>query len=163
VEASTLAVRRLSRAIAELATAATRGMSRAFDINRVGLLRLAVERGPITPGEAAAELDLPASSVTRHAQALAEAGQVAIGRNPGDARSALISATDRGRAELEALDGAGAQVFGGVVEGWSEEDVEALARLAERLAADWAARGAQARRRRRIVSRWQRTEKEEQA
>jgi DNA-binding MarR family transcriptional regulator len=141
------------RAVTSLATAATRGMARAFDVNRVGLLRLVAERGAVTPGEAAAVLDLPASSVTRHAQALADAGQVRMERNPADARSCLLRPTESGRAELAALDDAGFAVFDGVVAGWSDADIRAMTRLADRLNADWAAQGAGQQRRVRDTSR----------
>jgi DNA-binding MarR family transcriptional regulator len=141
------------RAVTSLATAATRGMARAFDVNRVGLLRIVVERGAIMPGEAAAILDLPASSVTRHAQALADAGQVRMERNPADARSCLLRPTGAGRAELDALDEAGAEVFAGVVADWSDADIRAMTRLAERLNASWATQGARHQRRVRETSR----------
>lgn len=151
-------IRRLSQAVVALTRAATRGMSRAFDVNRVGLLGLAVTRGEVTPSEAAAELDLPASSITRHAQALEDAGQVTVVRNPHDARSCLIRPTEAGVVEMRAIQEVGLEVFRGVVGGWTTEEVRTMAALTERLTAAWAAHGPvqQARvRRTRPVSRWQ--------
>ena len=136
-------------------------MARSFDVNRVALLRLAVTGPGITPGAAARELGLPASSITRHAQALEEAGQVILRRNPRDARSAVIEPTDAGTAELAALDAVGAEIFAGVVAGWSPEEIDQLSALLERLAAAWAQRGAKEKRQRRQVSRWQRDESPE--
>jgi DNA-binding MarR family transcriptional regulator len=158
VETTKRDLERLSRAVAVLAASATRGMSRAFDVNRVGVLRLAVGRGQVTPSEAAGELDLPPSSVTRHVQALEAAGHVAVTRSPDDARSCLVRPTGAGRAEVQAIERAGLEVFAGVVADWAPEDVRTLATLTERLTADWSARGPaqQARvRRTRPVARWQ--------
>ena len=158
MEATNNDIRRLTQAVTVLATAATRGMARAFDVNRVGVLRLAVARGQVTPGEAAAELDLPPSSITRHVQALKKAGHVTVSRSPHDARSCLVRPTGPGRAELEAIEQAGLAVFAGVVADWTAEEVRTMAALAERLTAAWAARGPaqQARvRRTRPVARWQ--------
>jgi DNA-binding MarR family transcriptional regulator len=158
VEANTGDIRRLSQAVTALTTAAARGMSRAFDVHRVGVLGLAVTRGEVTPSEAAAELDLPASSITRHTQALEDAGQVTVVRNPHDARSCLIRPTAAGVAELRGIEEAGLEVFRGVVGDWTAEEVRTMAALTERLTAAWATHGRaqQARvRRTRPVSRWQ--------
>src|SRR4029453_14643392 len=113
VEANKGDIRRLSQAVTALTTAAARGMSRAFDAPRVGVLGLAVPRGEVTPSEAAAELDLPASSITRHTQALEDAGQVTVVRNPHDARSCLIRPTAAGVAELWGIEEAGVEGFRG--------------------------------------------------
>jgi DNA-binding MarR family transcriptional regulator len=155
VEANIDPVRRLARAVTTLVTDASRGMSRAFDVNRVGVLGLAVEHPGITPGELAQRLHLPASSVTRHAQALEAAGHLALRRSQRDGRSANVEATAAGIAELAALQEVGAEVFGSVVADWSTEDVERLAELLERLVAAWQQRGDGTLRHRRRVSRWQ--------
>src|SRR4029453_2846489 len=49
VEANKGDIRRLSQAVTALTTAAARGMSRAFDVHRVGALGLAATRGGGTP------------------------------------------------------------------------------------------------------------------
>jgi DNA-binding MarR family transcriptional regulator len=151
-------VRRLNAAVVRLVADAGRGLSRAFDVNRVALLRVVAADGPLTPGAAAERLRLPASSVTRHAQALADAGHLVMEPNPHDARSALLHATDSGTAELAALADIGAEVFGGVVADWSEEDIAALAVLTERLVAAWEQHGPQQQARTRAHgrrARWQ--------
>jgi DNA-binding MarR family transcriptional regulator len=150
-------VRRLSAAVTRLVADANRGMSRAFDVNRVALLGV-VTAGPITPGAAASRLGLPASSVTRHAQALADAGHLVMEPNPQDARSCLLRLTKAGAAELGALTDVGAQVFGGVVADWTDDDIATLAVLVERLTAAWEQHGVQQQVRARSAgrrSRWQ--------
>jgi hypothetical protein len=89
---------------------------------------------------------------------LEAAGQVTVSRSPHDARSCLVRPTESGRAEVEAIEQAGLEVFAGVVADWAPEGVRTLAALTERLTADWSARGPvqQARvRRTRPVARWQ--------
>jgi DNA-binding MarR family transcriptional regulator len=148
-------VARLTRAVAALVADASRGMARSFDVNRVALLRLAIAEPGITPTEAGRRLHLPPSSVTRHAQALEEAGHVVLRRNPRDRRSAAMQATDAGIKELAALDNVGEEIFAGVVADWSTEDIEQLAALIEKLTAAWARHGERHKRHRRRVSRWQ--------
>jgi DNA-binding MarR family transcriptional regulator len=135
------AVRRLATAVTRLVADAGRGMNRAFDVNRVALLGVVAADGPIAPGGAAARLRLPASSVTRHAQALADAGHLTMAANPRDARSCLLQITDAGRAELATIADIGADVFGGVIADWPDQDVAALTALVERLTTAWERHG----------------------
>jgi DNA-binding MarR family transcriptional regulator len=151
-------VRRLSAAVTRLVADANRGMRRAFDVDRVALLGLVAADGPITPGVVAARLGLPASSVTRRAQALADAGHLVMDANPSDARSCLLRITDAGETELDSIADVGAEVFGNVIADWSDADVVALTALVERLVAAWEQRGSQQQARARTAgrrARWQ--------
>lgn len=155
VETSNRRVGRLARAVVALVADASRGMTQSLDVNRVALLRLATAEPGITPTEAGRRLHLPSSSVTRHAQALEEAGHVVLRRNPQDRRSAVMQATDAGIKELAALDEVGVEIFAGVVADWSTEDIEQLATLIEKLTGAWARHGERNKHHRRRVSRWQ--------
>lgn len=155
VETPNSRVGRLARAVLALVADASRGMAQSLDVNRVALLRLAITEPGITPTEAGRRLHLPPSSVTRHAQALEEAGHLLLRRNPQDRRSAVMQATDAGIKELAALDEVGMEIFASVVADWSAEDIEQLAALIEKLTAAWAERGERHKRQRRLVSRWQ--------
>jgi DNA-binding MarR family transcriptional regulator len=148
-------VRDLSRATFELVADAQRGMARSFDVPRVGVLR-SVADGRLRPSEIGERLDMAPSSVTRHVQALEDAGQVGVEPDPDDARTCLIQATPAGLDELDQLERAGLVAFEQVVRDWNDEDLQTLTRLLRRLTADWAERGATARRQPRAgsVPRW---------
>ncbi|MCP3804770.1 MarR family transcriptional regulator [Allokutzneria sp. A3M-2-11 16] len=118
-----------------------RGTSRVYDPVRVGVLRIAAERGKVRPGEVAEALDVLPSSVTRHVQVLAEQGFLAVTTDPSDRRASLVEATDAGRDQVRQFVQAGVDVFGAVVADWSAEDLRTLNGLLERLLADWAEKG----------------------
>jgi DNA-binding MarR family transcriptional regulator len=138
-------VRELNRATFVLVSEAQRGMARAFDAPRVGVLRVVAD-GPLRPSEIGERLDMAPSSVTRHMQALEDAGHVAVEVDPADARTCLIQATDDGIEELDRLEQLGLAAFEQVVAEWDAEDLATLTRLLRRLTDDWAERGAAARR-----------------
>ncbi|MEV6427665.1 MarR family transcriptional regulator [Nocardia sp. NPDC051463] len=139
--------------IAELARTTTRfsdamrtGMAKAFDPVRVGVLQLAVEHGPLRPGEVAERLSALPSSITRHVKALTDAGLVRTRVDAEDRRAVLLEATDSGRAELRRFLDVGTQVFGAVVADWPAADVVALTALLDRLIESWAGHGTQQQR-----------------
>ncbi|WP_285660731.1 MarR family winged helix-turn-helix transcriptional regulator [Actinorhabdospora filicis] len=134
---------RLSETVTRVLDAARRGQARAFDPVRVGVLTVAADRGPLRAGAIAEELDVLPSSVTRHVQALQDAGLVATRTDPADKRASLIEATEAGREQAARFREAGAEVFHGVIADWPAQDVVRLTELLERLIASWAAKGAQ--------------------
>ncbi|HYQ70113.1 MarR family winged helix-turn-helix transcriptional regulator [Actinophytocola sp.] len=138
-------VRELSRATFVLVSEAQRGMARAFDAPRVGVLRVVAD-GPQRPSEIGERLDMAPSSVTRHVQALEDAGHVTVEADPFDARTCLVDATPDGREELHRLEQLGLAAFEQVVADWDVDDLAALTRLLGRLTEDWAERGTAARR-----------------
>jgi DNA-binding MarR family transcriptional regulator len=140
-------VRRLLREVEGLTGEAQRGIARNVDVPRVSVLGLVARSGPVRPGDVARGLAMAASSVTRHVQALEDAGQLSVRPDPHDARTCLLEVTAAGRAELDGLESAGARTFAAVVEDWTDDDVAALAALIDRLRRDWAAREETARRR----------------
>ncbi|TCO57313.1 MarR family winged helix-turn-helix transcriptional regulator [Actinocrispum wychmicini] len=142
----TESVRDVARATFRLVTEAQQGMSRSFDAARVGVLQVVAARGPVRPGAIGEQLDMAPSSVTRHVQALEDAGQVSVAADPADARTCLITTTPAGLTELDRLEAAGLAVFADVVADWSEADLRTLVRLMRRLTDDWAARGPAAKR-----------------
>ena len=121
-------------------------MEQVFDPTRVGVLRLAVEGGPIRPTELARELGVNPSSITRQVQAMHALGHVKVSADPNDGRAFLVEATKRGRAELRSFDAVGLEVFAAVVEEWSEEDLPLLATLLDRMVETWASRAEDKRR-----------------
>jgi DNA-binding MarR family transcriptional regulator len=140
-------VRRLVGQVEGLVGEAQRGIARNTDAPRVAVLGVVAGEGPVRPGAVARRLDMAPSSVTRHVQALEDAGQLSVRPDPDDARTCLLELTPAGRAELDELAQVGAQTFAAVVEDWPDDDLEALARLIGRLRRDWAEREETARRR----------------
>jgi DNA-binding MarR family transcriptional regulator len=141
----TNAVRDLNRATFVLVSEAARGMAKAFDAPRVGVLRVVAD-APLRPSEIGERLDLAPSTVTRHVQALEDAGHVTVEEDPFDARTCLVEATADGVEELTRLEQLGLAAFEQVVAEWDVEDLATLTRLLHRLTEDWAERGSAARR-----------------
>jgi DNA-binding MarR family transcriptional regulator len=140
-------VRELAEATFRLVTEAQQGIARAFDAPRVRVLQVVTSEAPVRPGTIGEWLDLAPSTVTRHVQALEDAGHLVVRPDPTDARTCLIEPTPAGLAELRGLADAGAAAFADVVADWDDTDLRTMTRLAHRLVDDWAARGSAARRR----------------
>jgi DNA-binding MarR family transcriptional regulator len=138
VKASKAVLRAASAACTRFADAYRRGSDQVVDATRVGVLRLAVEHGPIRPTDLAAGLDVNPSSITRQVRALHELGHLAVSGDPNDGRGYLVRATDQGRAELRSFDEKGLEVFSAVVQGWDEDDLRTLTTLLERMVDTWA-------------------------
>lgn len=135
----------LSRAVTELVEDARRGMEGAFDLSRIRVLQVVALDGPLRPGDISRTLRMAASSVTRHMQALEDAGQVRVSEHPDDARTCMVQATKAGHDELRRIGQTGASVFSHVVADWDAEDLRVLTGLLRRLTEDWARRGHDAR------------------
>ena len=146
MKASTGVLRAASAACTRFVEATSRGTEQVFDPTRVGVLRLAVERGPIRPTELARELGVNPSSITRQVQALHALGHVTVSADPDDGRAFLVEATKGGRAELRSFDAVGLEVFAAVVEEWSEEELRLLTNLLDRMVETWAGRAEDKRR-----------------
>ncbi len=131
-------LRAASTACTRFADAYRRGSNQVYDATRVGVLRLAAERGPIRPTDIAAELDVNPSSITRQVKALHALGHLAASGDPTDGRAYLVQATDQGRAELRAFDDKGLEVFSAVVDEWSDHDLQLLTTLLDRMIDTWA-------------------------
>jgi DNA-binding MarR family transcriptional regulator len=138
MKASRAVLRAASSACTHFADAYRRGSDQVYDATRVGVLRLAAERGPIRPTEIAAELDVNPSSITRQIKALHALGHLTATGDPNDGRAYLVEATNRGRAELRTFDDKGLEVFSAVVADWSAEDLQLLTTLLNRMINTWA-------------------------
>lgn len=136
----------LVRRLGAFVTEAHRGMSRAFDLPRVNVLDHVAAQGPVRPGSVSDALGMAPSSVTRHVQALEEAGHLRVSIDPDDARTCLLEVTATGSDELDSLVLAGGAAVGHVVAEWSDEDVATLTTLLDRMVTDWRTKGAQGRR-----------------
>jgi DNA-binding MarR family transcriptional regulator len=98
----------------------------------LGLLNLAASE-PIRPSEAAAELGVPAQSITRAVAELSEAGLVVRVGSTADGRSYTVELTERGRVERTAFRRRLTAEFAEHLAGWSAEEVATFARGLDRL------------------------------
>jgi DNA-binding MarR family transcriptional regulator len=133
--------RALAEAINEFVEGARRGMARAYDVTRYGLLRLAVTEGGIRPSDAADALDVNPSTITRTAAALELDGLVEVVPDEADARSCRIRPTPAGHRTMAEVEDAGVAVFAAVVRDWDPADIRRFTGYIERLAEDWSAHG----------------------
>jgi len=131
----------LAHAVMELIGQGHRRISRHLDLTRVQVLGTVAARGPVRPGEIAAELGLTASATSRHLTALQRAGLITVAADPDDSRTFLVRQNERGRAEIDATIQAGTAVFAEVTADWSDADVTTALKLITRLNQAWAQRG----------------------
>jgi len=94
----------------------------------LALLRV-FDEGPLRVTALAGILEVDLSVASRQVKALEDTGFVRRAADPADARAALVSATEAGRAALEQVRAQRREVLGEVVGSWSTADQEAFIRL----------------------------------
>jgi DNA-binding MarR family transcriptional regulator len=112
-----------------------RARAETIDKTALGVLRIAAARNGARPTQVADELRVHPSSVTRHAQALHQAGKLAIRPDPADGRASILVPTPAGRADLWELYERGVDAFARAVADWEPNDVRLLAAGVSRLIA----------------------------
>jgi DNA-binding MarR family transcriptional regulator len=95
------------------------------------------------PSEIADKLDVHRSAITHHLRSLTQAGHVTARTDPQDRRSSLLFLTPSGEETVRRLGRQGMDRFSSFVAGWSDDEVETLARLLEKFRASAAAVHAQ--------------------
>jgi DNA-binding MarR family transcriptional regulator len=88
-----------------------------------------VDEGPLRLTALAGLLEVDLSVVSRQVRSLGDAGFVSRTPDPGDARAALVSATESGRAALNLTRKQRTDVLSEVLAQWNDEDRAALVRL----------------------------------
>lgn len=89
--------------------------------------------GPKTPGELAELEQISAPSLTRTANALADAGLIARTDHPTDGRCKVLSITDEGRAVLQRIARARDDWMYGKLKGLGPDELEVLRQAADLL------------------------------
>lgn len=89
--------------------------------------------GPVRLTELAAALGLDPSSVSRQVSAVERAGFVRREPDPSDGRATRLVLTDKGRAAAASVQEKRAQALEVLTPGWSDTDLERLARQLARL------------------------------
>jgi DNA-binding MarR family transcriptional regulator len=93
--------------------------------------------GPIRVSDVAQRLAVDLSVASRQVNALLSAGYLEKEPDPDDARATLLSTTGDGKRVLEESHRRMVHAFGRVLDGWSDEDIAALANSLERLRDDF--------------------------
>ena len=98
------------------------------------LLVLIQRRGPLAVGELADRVGRDYTTVSRQVAKLEQLGLVARRAGKADRRVTEAVVTETGQAMSEMLDAARERLVGNALAGWSEHDLEDLARLLRRFA-----------------------------
>ena len=94
-----------------------------------GLLFQLVNDGPRRSSALADAACVDPSTVSRQVAQLVKAGLVTRQSDPEDGRASLLVATEQGRAAYAAKQEHRARMFDHVLDGWTPQDVDTLARL----------------------------------
>lgn len=98
----------------------------------LGLLNVAAQ-GPVRPSAAAAELGVPAPSITRAVRELTEAGLARQVGSRADGRSYIVELTDAGRAAREEFRARLTARLASHLAGWTSDEIVTFADHLERL------------------------------
>jgi DNA-binding MarR family transcriptional regulator len=96
------------------------------------LLRMVIGQGPVRSSELAEQVGLSRPAVSRRVASLESAGLVASVRDPQDGRASLLSATDDGRARIDAITHSGAATVKDLVGDFTTDEIDTLTRLLKR-------------------------------
>lgn len=132
--------RDLVSSLYDVATHARRFQERdPVDTGAVRLLYLVQAMGPARPSAVATAARLDLSTVSRHLRELEERGLVRRSADPDDGRAARFEVTAEGESAVGVVLDNRIAALGPVLDRWSGEDRDTLARLLRRLADDLAA------------------------
>lgn len=118
--------------LGEASRRSTAAPHRALDRAAYVILRQLQADGPMNVSTLAAALNLDGSTVTRQLTALQRDGLVERRRDPDDGRGTVISATERGLDQVEAVRAARREVYGSVLRHYRPEEKQELAGVLER-------------------------------
>ena len=104
-----------------------------LDFSSLILLKTVVHLGPMRVSALAAELDLDASTVSRHVKALEDRDLLERTSDPDDGRASQVAVSAHGMAGIEASAARRRELIGSLLADWSDADRESLRRLLHRL------------------------------
>lgn len=110
--------------------------SSAMDIGTLRTLVIVAEQGPCRASDAAAELCLDLSTVSRQLNSLEKQRYVRKTEDPDDGRASLIEITDEGQQLLQELIQTRLKAISPALDKWSNRDREQFFKLLIRLADD---------------------------
>jgi DNA-binding MarR family transcriptional regulator len=95
-----------------------------------------VAEGSIGMGELGRRTQMQPNALSRQVRVLTEAGCVERRADPADGRASVVVATEEGRAAHRRLRRANEAMLARQLEGWSDDELDALSAAMERLVAD---------------------------
>lgn len=104
-----------------------------LDFSTFVLLKTVAHFEPLRLSALAAELNLDASTVSRHVRSLEDRGLLARTTDPDDGRAFRVALSDAGTACIDAAGARRRELIGSLVADWSDQDREDLRRLLHRL------------------------------
>ena len=104
-----------------------------LDFPTLMLLKTVAHLGPLRVSAIAAELDLDASTVSRHVKALEDRDLLERGTDPDDGRASRVAVSAHGAASIEASATRRRELIGSLLADWSDADRESLRRLLHQL------------------------------
>ncbi|HSE71858.1 MAG TPA: MarR family transcriptional regulator [Nocardioidaceae bacterium] len=107
-----------------------------LELSGLAVLKTLLHQGPMRLSVLAAQLELDASTVSRHARHLEDRGLLERAGDPDDGRASRVALTASGRECLEKGAARRRAMIGRVLDGWSAEDREQLRVLLSRLYLD---------------------------
>jgi DNA-binding MarR family transcriptional regulator len=129
IEAEVALLLRRAEATRRAGSEAHRVLDRAAYV----ILRELDESGPANVGTLATGLGVDASTATRQVAAMERDSLIRRERDPNDGRGAVISPTANGLSKYRAVRRARAELYDGILAGWSEADRRTLATMLHRL------------------------------
>ena len=101
------------------------------------LLRLLEQEGSMTQAALSERAQLRPPTVAELLEKLENAGMIARARDTEDRRRMIVSVTERGRSEIESLRDSGAQFAEDLFSGLTENEIETMLALVEKLNAQF--------------------------
>jgi DNA-binding MarR family transcriptional regulator len=104
-----------------------------LDFSSLILLKTVAHLGPLRVSAIAAELDLDASTVSRHVRSLEDRGLLERSTDPADGRASQVVISAHGAAGIEASATRRRELIGSLLADWNDADRESLRRLLHQL------------------------------
>jgi DNA-binding MarR family transcriptional regulator len=104
-----------------------------LDFSLVPILKVLAGCGPLRLSSLAANLELDASTVSRHVKQLEEHGYLGRTIDPDDGRASRIALTDAGRVALDQHIARRKALIAAALDDWSDSDRESLRTILDRL------------------------------
>jgi DNA-binding MarR family transcriptional regulator len=104
-----------------------------LDYSAFPILKLLTHQGPMRLSALAQVLGLDASTVSRHARQLEDRGLLERAGDPDDGRASRVAVSQDGTASLARAFDTRRQMVGSALDGWTEDERDALRTLLHRL------------------------------
>jgi DNA-binding MarR family transcriptional regulator len=133
------ALTRIGRIASSRRSAQLRAERAGLSLSPLGVTVLAAiyRRGPVNMRAIAAAVDTQPSRVSKEVNELRRLGLVNARVDPDDARATLLTVSAAGRRAFERYRGAADELLADVLDGWTDDELDALGTTLQRLARDF--------------------------